>query len=61
LERWKSGGALQQRRHTVQWLEPKTLAQSNLSLDEQKDLVVFMEALTGQLAPEATTPPKLPK
>jgi hypothetical protein len=43
-----------------QWIERKTLAQSNLSLDEQKDLVVFMEALTGQLAPEATTPPKLP-
>jgi hypothetical protein len=40
-----------------QWLERKTLAQSNLSLAEQKDLVVFMEALTARVALEATTSP----
>jgi hypothetical protein len=58
LEEW--WGYTTKAAHRIRWLERKALGQSKLSLDEQKDLVVFMEALTGQLAPEATTPP-MPK
>jgi cytochrome c peroxidase len=43
-----------------QWLS-KEIRSLNLTADEQKDLVAFMEALTGHVAPEASTPPKLPE
>jgi cytochrome c peroxidase len=43
-----------------QWLS-KEIRPLSLSAQEQKDLVVFMEALTGQVSPEASTPPKLPE
>jgi cytochrome c peroxidase len=33
----------------------------NLSAAEQADLIAFMEALTGEVAAEVTTPPVLPK
>jgi cytochrome c peroxidase len=42
-----------------QWLS-KDIRPLNLTPQEQKDLVAFMEALTGQVAPEVSTPPKLP-
>jgi cytochrome c peroxidase len=32
-----------------------------LSADEQADLLAFLEALTGQVAPEVMTPPRLPQ
>jgi len=32
-----------------------------LSADEQADLLAFMEALTGEVAPEVSSPPVLPK
>ena len=43
-----------------QWLS-KDIRPLNLTPAEQKDLVAFMEALTGQVAPEVSTPPKLPE
>ena len=43
-----------------QWLS-KDIRPLNLTPVEQKDLVAFMEALTGQVAPEVSTPPKLPE
>jgi cytochrome c peroxidase len=33
----------------------------NLTAAEQADLIAFLEALTGQVAPEVTSPPKLPE
>ena len=42
------------------WLS-KDIRPLNLTPVEQKDLVAFMEALTGQVAPEVSTPPKLPE
>jgi len=30
-------------------------------VQEQKDLIAFMEALTGQIPAEVSTPPKLPE
>lgn len=43
-----------------QWLS-KEMRPLNLAAEEQKDLVAFMEALTGQVAPEVSSPPKLPE
>jgi len=43
-----------------QWLS-KEIRPLNLAAEEQKDLVAFMEALTGQVAPEVLSPPKLPE
>jgi cytochrome c peroxidase len=43
-----------------QWLS-KEIRPLNLTATEQKDLVAFMEALTGQVAPEVSSPPKLPE
>jgi cytochrome c peroxidase len=43
-----------------QWLS-KDIRPLNLTPEEQKDLVAFMEALTGQVAPEVSTPPRLPE
>ena len=43
-----------------QWLS-KDIRPLNLTPQEQKDLVAFMEALTGQVASEVSTPPKLPE
>jgi cytochrome c peroxidase len=37
-----------------QWLS-KEIRPLNLSAAEEKDLVAFMEALTGQIAPEVST------
>jgi hypothetical protein len=45
LEEW--WGYTTKAAHRIRWLERKALGQSKLSLDEQKDLVVFMEALTA--------------
>jgi hypothetical protein len=58
LEEW--WGSTTKAAHRISWLELKALGQSNLFLDEQKDLVVFMESLIGRVASEATTPP-MPK
>lgn len=41
------------------WLVPAVKA-LNLTAEEQKDLVAFMESLTGQVAPEVASPPRLP-
>ena len=43
-----------------QWLS-KEVRPLNLTAAEQKDLVAFMEALTGQVATEVSSPPKLPE
>jgi cytochrome c peroxidase len=32
-----------------------------LTAEEQADLVAFLEALTGEIAPEVTSPPQLPR
>jgi cytochrome c peroxidase len=42
------------------WLS-KEIRPLNLSVEEQKDLVALMEALTGQIAREVSNPPKLPE
>ena len=41
------------------WLVP-AIAPLNLTAEEQKDLVAFLEALTGQVAAETASPPRLP-
>jgi hypothetical protein len=33
----------------------------NLTASEQAELVAFLEALTGEVAPEVGSPPKLPQ
>jgi cytochrome c peroxidase len=43
-----------------QWLS-KEVHPLHLTAAEQKDLVAFMEALTGQVATEVSSPPKLPE
>jgi cytochrome c peroxidase len=32
-----------------------------LTVEERADLVAFLEALTGEVAPEVTSPPRLPQ
>lgn len=43
-----------------QWLS-KEIRPLKLTPAERQDLVAFMEALTGQVAPEISSPPKLPE
>lgn len=42
------------------WLSPD-VKPLNLTTREQADLVAFLEALTGQVAAEVSTPPTLPE
>ena len=42
------------------WLSPD-LAPLGLTAEEQADLVAFLEALTGEVAPDVATPPVLPQ
>jgi len=46
--------------HRNPWLSP-LIQPLNLSASEQADLVAFLEALTGEVAPEVTSPPTLPQ
>jgi cytochrome c peroxidase len=41
------------------WLSPKSQP-LNLTTQEQADLVAFLHALTGEVAPEVSSPPELP-
>ena len=43
-----------------QWLS-KAIRPLDLTAEERSDLVAFMESLTGQVAPEVSSPPKLPE
>jgi len=42
------------------WRSP-AIQPLNLTASEQADLVTFLEALTGEVAPEVSNPPKLPQ
>jgi len=42
------------------WRSP-AIQPLNLTASEQADLVAFLEALTGEVAPEVSNPPKLPQ
>jgi cytochrome c peroxidase len=46
--------------HRNPWLSP-AIQPLNLVASEQADLVAFLEALTGEVAPEVSSPPKLPQ
>jgi len=46
--------------HSNPWLSP-LVRPLNLTASEQADLVAFLEALTGEVAPEVSSPPKLPQ
>jgi cytochrome c peroxidase len=46
--------------HRNPWLSPLILP-LNLTASEQADLVAFLEALTGEVAPEVSSPPTLPQ
>jgi cytochrome c peroxidase len=46
--------------HSNPWLSP-LIQPLNLSASQQADLVAFLEALTGEVAPEVSSPPKLPE
>jgi cytochrome c peroxidase len=46
--------------HRNHWLSP-LIRPLNLSASQQADLVAFLEALTGEVAPEVSRPPKLPE
>jgi len=41
------------------WLSPKSQP-LNLTTQEQADLVAFLHAPTGEVAPEVSSPPELP-
>ena len=45
--------------HRNPWIAPE-IQPLNLAASEQADLVAFLEALTGEVAPELSNPPKLP-
>jgi hypothetical protein len=53
-------GVVALRRVPNAWLS-KEIRSLNLTATEQKDLVAFMEALTGQVAPEVSSPSRLPE
>ena len=46
--------------HTNHWLS-KEIQPVSLSAQEQADLVAFLRALTGRVAPEVASPPQLPQ
>jgi cytochrome c peroxidase len=46
--------------HQNPWLSP-LIQPFNLTASEQTDLVAFLEALTGEVAPGVSSPPKLPQ
>jgi cytochrome c peroxidase len=46
--------------HRNPWLSP-LIQPLNLTASEQADLVAFLEALTGEVAPEVSSPPELPR
>ena len=46
--------------HGNPWLSP-LIRPLNLTAAEQADLVAFLEALTGEVAPEVSSPPTLPQ
>ncbi len=46
--------------HRNPWLSP-AIQPRNLTASEQADLVAFLEALTGEIAPEVASPPTLPE
>jgi cytochrome c peroxidase len=45
--------------HRNPWIAPE-IQPLNLAASEQADLVAFLEALTGEVAPELSNPPRLP-
>jgi cytochrome c peroxidase len=46
--------------HRNPWLSPAVVP-LNLTAAEQADVVAFLEALTGEVAPEISAPPRLPR
>jgi cytochrome c peroxidase len=46
--------------HRNPWISPE-IQPLNLTASEQADLVAFLEALTGEVAPEVSSPPELPQ
>lgn len=46
--------------HANPWLSPKSQP-LDLTADERADLVTFLQALTGEVAPEVSRPPLLPR
>ena len=46
--------------HRNPWISPR-IQPLNLTDSEQAELVAFLEALTGEVAPEVVTPPDLPR
>lgn len=42
------------------WLSPEVVP-LNLTVEEQEDLVAFLESLTGEVSPDVATPPLLPQ
>jgi cytochrome c peroxidase len=46
--------------HRNPWLSP-LIQPRNLTASEQADLVVLLESLTGEVAPQVSRPPELPQ
>jgi cytochrome c peroxidase len=46
--------------HRNRWLSPLVVP-LNLTISQQADVVAFLEALTGEVAPEVGSPPRLPQ